>query len=98
MTNNLVLWDGVIYIGYNNIQGVIDKLVLVIYYEHVKLIYILRCLSVQGCRYLWAQMKVIMSRDGAAVARRAHNPKVVGSNPAPATKLNQTAKLSFLLS
>ena len=25
-------------------------------------------------------------RDGAEVARRAHNPKVVGSNPAPATK------------
>ena len=27
------------------------------------------------------------SRGGAAVARRAHNPKVVGSNPAPATKI-----------
>ena len=27
------------------------------------------------------------SRGGAVVARRAHNPKVVGSNPAPATKL-----------
>ncbi len=26
------------------------------------------------------------SRDGAEVARWAHNPKVVGSNPAPATK------------
>ena len=26
-----------------------------------------------------------LSRGGAAVARRAHNPKVVGSNPAPAT-------------
>ena len=26
------------------------------------------------------------SRDGAAVARRAHNPKVGGSNPSPATK------------
>ena len=25
-------------------------------------------------------------RDGAEVARRAHNPKVVGSNPAPATR------------
>jgi hypothetical protein len=25
------------------------------------------------------------TRDGAAVARRAHNPKVVGSNPTPAT-------------
>ena len=27
------------------------------------------------------------SRDGAVVARWAHNPKVVGSNPASATKL-----------
>ena len=26
-------------------------------------------------------------RDRAVVARRAHNPKVVGSNPAPATKI-----------
>ena len=25
-----------------------------------------------------------MSRGGAVVARRAHNPKVVGSNPTPA--------------
>ncbi len=25
-------------------------------------------------------------RDGAVVARRAHNPKVVGSSPAPATQ------------
>ena len=30
------------------------------------------------------------SRGGAVVARRAHNPKVVGSNPAPAT--NSLAK------
>ncbi len=29
-----------------------------------------------------------ISRGGAGVARRAHNPKVVGSNPAPATILN----------
>ena len=27
-----------------------------------------------------------MSRGGAVVARRAHNPKVTGSNPVPATK------------
>ena len=27
-----------------------------------------------------------VARDGAVVARRAHNPKVVGSNPTPATK------------
>ena len=30
-------------------------------------------------------------RGGAEVARRAHNPKVVGSNPAPAT--NQMMKI-----
>ena len=30
---------------------------------------------------------IIDCRGGAVVARRAHNPKVVGSNPAPATKL-----------
>ena len=30
--------------------------------------------------------KVKTMRDGAEVARWAHNPKVVGSNPAPATK------------
>ena len=29
----------------------------------------------------------IISRSGAVVARRAHNPKVVGSSPASATKL-----------
>ncbi len=28
---------------------------------------------------------VISARGGAAVARRAHNPEVAGSNPAPAT-------------
>ena len=28
-------------------------------------------------------------RGGAVVARRAHNPKVVGSSPAPATKKNR---------
>ncbi len=30
--------------------------------------------------------RIVLSRGGAVVARRAHNPKVVGSNPAPATK------------
>ena len=29
------------------------------------------------------------TRDGAAVARRAHNPKVGGSNPSPATRTMQ---------
>ncbi len=28
-------------------------------------------------------------RDGAVVARRAHNPKVVGSSPAPATRISK---------
>ena len=30
---------------------------------------------------------IILSRGGAVVARRAHNPKVTGSNPVPATNL-----------
>ena len=42
------------------------------------------------------QSMYVSSRGGAAVARRAHNPKVVGSNPAPATKCDQTAELFFL--
>ena len=33
---------------------------------------------------IFAPTKIL--RDGAEVARWAHNPKVVGSNPAPATK------------
>ncbi len=28
-----------------------------------------------------------MPRGGAVAARRAHNPEVAGSNPAPATKM-----------
>ena len=35
-------------------------------------------------------------RDRAGVARWAHNPKVVGSNPAPATKFKQDMVL-FLI-
>ena len=31
------------------------------------------------------------------VARRAHNPKVVGSNPAPATKITSSLRRAFLL-
>ena len=31
-------------------------------------------------------LQTTILRDGAAVARRAHNPKVRGSNPLPATK------------
>lgn len=29
------------------------------------------------------------------VARRAHNPKVAGSNPAPATKINRSEAMSI---
>ncbi len=32
-------------------------------------------------------------RGGAVVARRAHNPKVVGSNPTPATNENNGSLL-----
>ena len=38
---------------------------------------------------------VITSRDGAEVARWAHNPKVVGSNPAPATKQEKSKMASL---
>ena len=46
--------------------------------------------------------KYIISRGGAVVARRAHNPKVAGSSPAPATLKRvfedslKTTTLSFL--
>ena len=40
---------------------------------------------------------VITSRDGAEVARWAHNPKVVGSNPAPATKQEKSKWLLFFV-
>ena len=36
-------------------------------------------------------------RDRAGVARWAHNPKVVGSNPSPATNKNPLAKLKGFL-
>ena len=41
------------------------------------------CLQAQF-RYSLGEWR--LSRDGAVAARRAHNPKVVGSNPTPATK------------
>ena len=37
------------------------------------------------------------SRGGAVVARWAHNPAVVGSNPAPATKIKSFSILSLKL-
>ncbi len=40
----------------------------------------------------------ITSRGGAVVARWAHNPKVVGSSPAPATKKPiQLNRLLFII-
>ena len=33
------------------------------------------------------KLNFLLSRGGAVVARRAHNPKVTGSNPVPATKM-----------
>ena len=35
------------------------------------------------------------SRGGAVVARWAHNPEVVGSNPAPATKIKSLNLLGW---
>ena len=35
-------------------------------------------------------------RGGAEVAHWAHNPKVVGSNPAPATKVREVRKRTSL--
>ncbi len=35
-----------------------------------------------------------LTRGGAAAARRAHNPKVVGSNPTPATKGSNAREFS----
>ena len=41
----------------------------------------------QGFESLFLRQFFELSRDGSSlVARRAHNPKVVGSNPSPATK------------
>lgn len=37
------------------------------------------------------------SRGGAVVARWAHNPEVVGSNPAPATKQKSFSQLRLEL-
>ncbi len=35
-------------------------------------------------------------RGGAVVARWAHNPKVIGSNPVPATKFYNIQKVNIL--
>ena len=36
-------------------------------------------------------------RGGAVAARRAHNPKVAGSSPAPATHKKETMLVSFFV-
>ena len=46
------------------------------------------------CQYQKRQYLCIRkSRGGAVVARWAHNPEVVGSNPAPATKTKSFSRL-----
>ena len=37
-------------------------------------------------------IEIYSSRGGAVAARRAHNPKVIGSNPIPATNLEAKAR------
>ena len=41
--------------------------------------------AAQGFESLFLRQFIFISRDRAVVARWAHNPKVVGSNPTPAT-------------
>ena len=43
---------------------------------------------------MWFEMRSIKTDAGwsSLVARRAHNPKVVGSNPAPATNTSKNNK------
>ena len=42
--------------------------------------------TVQGFESLILLLNIIIAGWSSLVARRAHNPKVVGSNPAPAIK------------
>ena len=44
------------------------------------------CKSVQGFESLILLILINIAGWSSLVARRAHNPKVVGSNPAPAIK------------
>ena len=39
----------------------------------------------ERCPIQHMRENITLSRGGAVVARRAHNPKVIGSNPIPAT-------------
>ena len=54
-------------------------------------VYMATSLVVSACSLTYLRLSakptlLFTPRGGAAVARRAHNPKVAGSNPAPATK------------
>ena len=42
--------------------------------------------------YSILQLNICIAGWSSLVARRAHNPKVVGSNPAPATKIKSTCR------
>ena len=46
--------------------------------------------------YPVAQRRIHIAGWSSLVARRAHNPKVVGSNPAPATKTFSSSEALFL--
>ena len=55
------------------------------------------CVGTRRCRAAaprTVEASAVPARDGAAVARRAHNPKVGGSNPSPATKIRKRSRLS----
>ena len=41
---------------------------------------------------------LILMRGRAVVARRAHNPEVLGSNPSPATKKRSPKVVAFFVS
>jgi hypothetical protein len=43
------------------------------------------CTAFQRQYYVSAAKESLTMRGGAVVARRAHNPKVIGSSPVPAT-------------
>ena len=73
-------------------------------YKDTKLIYLLCFLNNQKMWFLkiiqifkkkLLNLSSIISRGGAEVARRAHNPKVAGSIPAPAT--NKITSLTYFL-
>ena len=48
-------------------------------------------------RYLKGLFNACISRSGAGVARRAHNPKVEGSNPSSATSRKATPNTLSIL-